>query len=133
VTAYITSADWSLRHHRINNGADLGVGTFPTSAEFVEWLAWATGLVNTYLHTTTNVAEEGVTIKNVVDDLLWIKYLAETEAQMVSVGQAIDHFTVVPHVLDGTMWASQLDAMYANQAERPVARCYSLLTGRRVV
>jgi len=131
--AYITSAAWSQRHFTINKGSDLGAGTFPSSTDFTEWLAWASGLVNTYLHTTSDVTDEGVTIKNIVDDLLWIKYLSEIEAQMVSNGQAIDHFTLVPKALDGTIWAGLLDAIYANKAERPVARCYSLLTGRRIV
>lgn len=132
--AYITSAKWSACHHRINQGSDIAAsGTFPTTAEFAQWLEWASGLVNTYLHATSDVDDEGVTIQNVVDDLLWIKYLSELEAMMVVSGQVIEHFTVVPRTLDGTIWATILDGMYANKSERPVARCYSLLNGQRIV
>lgn len=132
--AYITSAEWSANHHRINQGADIAAsGTFPTIAEFTQWLSWASGLVNTYIHSTSDVSDEGVTIKNIIDDLLWIKYLSELEALMVSSGQAIDHFTVVPRTLEGTIWGSILDSIYANKSERPVARCYSLLNGQRIV
>jgi len=131
---YITSALWSLRHRVINQGADLGASTFPTSTEFAEWLAWASGLVNTYVHSTSDITDDGVTIRNIVDALLWLKYLHELQSKgLTNYGLDLQNAVRVPFTLDGTVWAQQLDAMYANKEERPTARCYSLLDGRRVI
>jgi hypothetical protein len=125
--AYITAADWSLRHPAVYNAADLGASSWPTNTVFAEWLEWASGKVNTHIHATSDVDDSGVTIKNIVDDLLWRRYIYERillNQDLSGMAELREPELTIPQ-------RQQLTQMYANKTKKPTARGYSLLTGRR--
>jgi hypothetical protein len=127
--AYISAAEFSNRHPLVGT---ISATSFPTTTQFTEWLAWAAGLVNTHLHASTDVTDEGVTIKNVVDQLLWAKYLFELASKRVNTDAVIGQLPSLPVAISGTPFAAQLDSIYANRATRRVAYNFNIDSGRRV-
>jgi len=109
----------------------IGDTSFPTTTQFTEWLSWAAGLVNTYIHSATDVADEGVTIKNIVDSLLWLKYMHELQAKRIDLGQVIEQYIYLPNKLDGTPYATELNHIYASRSTKRVAYNFNINTGYR--
>ena len=71
--AYLTVADFNLRHNRIKITAT----TEPDTTDFAEWVVWASAIVNNYLHVTADITDSDGIIENIVDDLCVQKYTYE--------------------------------------------------------
>jgi hypothetical protein len=126
--AYITSEAWSKRHYAVNKGADLDASSWPTATIFTEWVAWASGLVNTFIGASSDVTDEGQTILNIIDNLLWQKYRQERVALNESM---LGQVEFPPIVLSVNQEATLRNA-YLNKGKKPVARLYSTRSGRRL-
>jgi len=85
--AGITEAEFEKRHPRINIEA---TGTFPTTDQFTEWIAWSDGKICSYLQTgSTLPTDQGNIIKNISDDLLMRKYVYEKHVSKVVPGEIL--------------------------------------------
>jgi hypothetical protein len=66
-------------------------GTFPTTAEFTEWVVWADGKMKSYLQCGSTLPTDiGDILKDVADDLLIRKYRFEKEVGFATSRDMLD-------------------------------------------
>lgn len=71
--AYISSGDYNLRHPR----AEFTATSVPDTTDFTEWVIWASSIVNNFLHVTSDITDSDGIIKNIIDDLIMMKWTYE--------------------------------------------------------